>query len=82
MEQDTINFNSTLKSTKTILEIPTKNFIDNKFNDPSIIENTDHVDFNRKYLDNVRMISVNELPEWKNDLTSKFYADNALSDVL
>ena len=48
----------------------------------SIIKNTDHVDFNDKYLDNVRMISVNELPEWNNDLTSKFYVDRALSDVL
>ena len=28
------------------------------------------------------MISVNELPEWKNDLTSKFYVDNAISDVI
>ena len=81
-EQDSIILNSTLTSPKTILEIPTKNYVDHKFNDSSIIKNTDHVDFNNKYIDNVRMISVNEMPEWGNDLTSKLYVDNALSDLL
>ena len=28
------------------------------------------------------MVRVNELPEWKDDLTPKFYVDKALSDVL
>ena len=28
------------------------------------------------------MTSVSELPEWKNDLNSKFYFDKALSDIL
>ena len=82
MEQDSIVLNSTLTSPKTILEVPTKNFFYNKFNDPSIIKNTDHVDFNNKYIDNVRMIIVNEMPEWGNDITSKLYVDNALSDLL
>ena len=82
MEQDSIILNSTLTSPKTILEIPTKNYVDNKFNGSSIIKNTDHVDFNNKYIDNVRMISVNEMPEGGKDLTSKLYVDNALSDLL
>ena len=82
LEQDSIILNSTLSSPKTILEIPTKNYVDNKFNDPSIIKNTDHVDFNDKYLDNVRWIGVNELPKWENAVTSKFYVDSALSDIL
>ena len=82
MEQDSIILNSTLTSPKTILEVPTKNYVENKFNDSSIIKNTDHVDFNNKYIDNVRMISVNEMPEWGNDLTSKLYVDNVLSDLL
>ena len=62
--------------------MPTKNYIDNKFNDPSITKNTDHVDFNDKHLDNVRMITVNELPKWENDLTPKFYVERPLSDIL
>ena len=82
LKQDSKNLNSTLTSPKTILEIPTKIYVDNKFSDPSIIKITNHFDFNDKYLDNVRMISVNELPDWKNDLTSKFYVDRALSDTL
>ena len=82
MEQDSLILNSTLTSPKTIFEIPTKNYVDNKFNDPSIIKNTDDVDFNDKYLDNVRWIGVNELPKWENALTPKFYVDSALSDIL
>ena len=80
--QDTIILNSTLSTPKTILEIPTKNYVDNKFNDPSIIKNTKHADFNNKFLDNVRMITINELPKWPNELTPKVYVDNALSDVI
>ena len=48
LTQDSIFFNSTLTSPKTILEITTKNYVDNKFIDPSIIKNTDHFDFNGK----------------------------------
>ena len=82
LTQDTIVLNSTLTSPKTITELPTKNYVDNKFNDPSIIKNTDHADFNNNYLDNVRMITVTELPEWPNELTSKFYVDRVLSELL
>ena len=82
LTQDTIVLNSILTSPKTIIELPTKNCVDNKFNDPSMIKNTDHADFNNNYLDNVRMITVTELPEWPNELTSKFYVDRALSELL
>ena len=51
-------------------------------NDSSIIKNTDHVDFNGKYIDNVRWIKVNELLEAPNDLTPNLYIDDALLDVL
>ena len=46
--QDCIILNSTLTPPKTTIELPTKNYVDNFFNDPSIIKNTDHVDFNKK----------------------------------
>ena len=82
LTQNTIVLNSTLTTPKTTLEIPTKNYVDNKFNDPSIIKNTDHADFNNNYLDNVRMITVTELPEWPNDLPPKIYVDRALSELL
>ena len=56
--------------------MPTKNYVDNKFHDSSIIKNTDHVDFNDKILDNVHSIKVNSSPFLDSELTSKFYVDN------
>ena len=80
MEQDSIILNFTLTSPKTILEIPTKNYVDNKFNDSKIIKNTDHVDFNDKILDNVHSIKVNSYPTLDEHLTPKFYVDNFVYD--
>ena len=40
IKQDSIILNSTLTSPKTIKEVPTKNFVDNKFKDPSIKKRT------------------------------------------
>ena len=37
------------------MEIPAKFYVDKKFNDPNIIRNTTHVDFNDKNFDNVRL---------------------------
>ena len=61
-EQDLINHNSTLTSPKTIIEVPTKNYVDSGLNDPSITRNDFHVDFNEKNLDNVRFVEVNSMP--------------------
>ena len=82
LTQDTIILNSTLTTPKTIIELPTKNYVDNKFNDPSIIKNTDHVDFNDKILDNVHSIKVNSYPTLDAELTSKFYVDNFVLDCV
>ena len=59
--------------------MPTKIYVDNKFNDPSIIRNNAHVDFNDKNLDNVRFVKVNSLPEVREHLTPKHYVENAIS---
>ena len=80
LTQDTIVLNSTLTSSKTILEIPTKNYVDSKFNDPSIIKNTDHVDFNDKILDNVHSIKINSYPTHDHHLAPKFYVDHFVLD--
>ena len=82
LKQDSKILNSTLTSPKSIIELPTKNYVDSKFNDPTIIKNTDHVDFKDKHLDNVRWIKVNEMLAAPNDLVPKLYVNNALSDVL
>ena len=81
-KQDSIILNSTLTSPKTTLEIPTKTYVDNKFNDPSIIKNTDHVDFNDKTLDNIHSIKVNSFPTLEDHLTPKTYVDHAISNIV
>ena len=82
LAQDSIILNSTLTSPKTIVELPTKNYVDNKFNDSSIIKYTDHVDFNDKILDNVHSIKVNSYPTLEAQLTPKFYVDNFVLDCV
>ena len=47
-EQDSIVLNSSLTLPKTIIKLPTKSYVGRKFNDPSIVRNTTHVDFNDK----------------------------------
>ena len=81
-EQDSIIVNSTLTSLKTILEVPTEIYGDNKFDDPSIIKNNTNVDFNDKNLDNVRLIQVNSFPAIPEHLTTKTYNDIAISHSL
>ena len=56
-----------------------KLYVDNKFNDPSILKNTAHFDFNNKNHDNVRFVKINSLPYVQEHLTSKFYVDEAIS---
>ena len=80
LERGHILLNSTLTTPKTILEIPTKNYVDNKFNDSSIIKNVDNVDFNDKDIDNVGWIKVNKWPRDGEHLTPKLYIDNLVFD--
>ena len=77
-DQNSIILNSTLTLPKTILEVPNKSYVDKKINDPSIIENSSHVDFNEKNFDNVRSIKVNSMPAVGEHLTGKYYVDNPI----
>ena len=77
-EQDSIVLNSSSTFPKTIIKLPTKIYVDKKFNDPSIIKNTAHVDFNDKNVDNVRFLKVNSMPAVGEHLTAKYYVDNAI----
>ena len=56
--------------------------VDNLFNDPSIIKNAAHVDFNDKNLDNVRFVKVNSMLAVREHLTLKCYVDYAISDII
>ena len=42
-----------------IREAASKNYVDNLFNDPSIIKNTEHTDPNDRNITNARLIQVN-----------------------
>ena len=64
----------------SIREPASKIYVDNLFNDPSIIKNTAHVDFNDKNLDNVRFVKVNSMPAVGEHLTAKYYVDTAISN--
>ena len=61
-------------------EVVSKSYVDSGLNDPSIIRDTAHFDFNDKNLDNVRFGKINSLPAVRKQLTAKFYVDEAISD--
>ena len=46
-------------------------YVDSGLNDPSLIRNTAHVEFNEKKLDNVRSVRVNSLPTLRKHFTPK-----------
>ena len=62
----------------SIREACCKNYVDNLFNDPSIMKNNAHIDLNDRNITNARFIQVNHLPQIVSHLTSKLYVDNAL----
>ena len=52
-EQDSILLDSTITTPRTSLELPTKNYVDNKFNDPSIINQSISINNNCTNNDNI-----------------------------
>ena len=72
--------NKNLPDPFSIREAVSKNFVDNKLNEASIIKNTTHIDFNDENLNNVHSIKVNSFPALEGQLTSKIYVDQAISD--
>ena len=64
----------------SIPEAPSKNYVDNLFNDPSIIKNTAHEGLNDRNITNTRFIQVNLLPQYDSHLTAKLYVDNTIDE--
>ena len=62
----------------SIREAASKNYVDNLFNDSSIIKNTEHIDLNDRNITNARFIQVNQLPQIDSHLTAKLYVDTEL----
>ena len=64
----------------SILEAASKNYVDNLFNDPSIVKNNAHIDLNDRNITNARFIQVNQLPQIDSHLTAKLYVDNSINE--
>ena len=64
----------------SIRETCSKNYVDNLFNDPSIIKNTTHKDLNDRNITNARFIQVNQLPQIDPHSTAKLYVDNSIDE--
>ena len=64
----------------SIREPAPKHYVDNLFNDPSIVKNTEHIDLNDRNITNCRFLSVNQLPQIDSHLTAKLYVDNSIDE--
>ena len=64
----------------SIREAASKNYVDNLFNDPSIIKNNAHIDLNDRNITNARFIRINQLPQIDSHLTAKLYVDNSIDE--
>ena len=57
-----------------------KSYVDNLFNDSSILQNTEHIDLNDRNITNARFIQVNQWPQIESHLTAKLYVDNSIDE--
>ena len=64
----------------SIREAAPKHYVDNLFNDASIIKNNAHIDLNDRNITNARFIQVNQLPQIDSHLTAKLYVDNSIDE--
>ena len=62
-------------------EAASKHYVDNFFNDPSLMKNTAHIDLNDRSITNARFIQVNQLPHIDSHPTAKLYVDNAIDEI-
>ena len=62
-------------------EAASKNYVDNLFNDSSIVKNNAHIDLNDRNITNCRFLSVNQLPQIDSHLTAKLYVDNSIDET-
>ena len=62
----------------SIREAATKNYVDNLFNDPSIVKNTEHIDLNDRNITNARFMQVNQWPQIDSHLTANLYVDTEI----
>ena len=69
-----------LPDPNSIGEAASKNYVDNLFNDSSILKNNAHLDLKDRKITNARFIQVNQLPQIDSHLTAKLYVDNSIDE--
>ena len=86
-KQGSINLNSTLTSPKTILEIPTKSYVDslhgnsrNRRDLSSVLNDQDN-EFHNNKLTNLDSVTVNRKPSSDNELSNKKYIDDSIGEA-
>ena len=62
----------------SIREACSKKYINNLFNDPSILKNSEHIDLSDRNRTNARFIQVNQWPQIDSHLTAKLYVDTEI----
>ena len=62
----------------SVQEAASQNYVDNKFNDPSLLKNTEHINLNDRNITNVRFLQVNQWPQIDSHLTPKLYVDTEI----
>ena len=65
----------------SIGEAASKKYVDNLFNDSSIVKNDTHIDLNDRNITNARFIQVNQLPQIDSHLPAKLYVDNIVDEL-
>ena len=63
-----------------IRKATSKNYVDIKFNDPSILKNSADIDANDRNFTNARFIQIIQLPQIDFHLTAKLYIDSAIDE--
>ena len=85
-EQDSMFLNSTLTSPKTIIELPTKPYVDgiheinSNRGDLSSVFNDEDNELDNKKLTNLDSVTVNRNPNLDNELADKKYIDDSIGE--
>ena len=64
----------------SIREATSRNYVDNLFNGPSIVKNTEHKDLNDRKITNARFVQVNQWPQIDSHLTPKLFVYNTVDE--
>ena len=65
----------------SIREATSKNYVDNLFNDPSIVKKTEHINLNDRNITIARFIQVNQWPQIDSHLTPKLYVEKVVDEL-